>query len=140
MSETKEWFSGWGVADPFRRVGRAQTILLAFVAALFTASGHARAADPPGDARKLFVTAPYVTVIFGKEPCNAGPWLEKWRTATLLYDGRQFAACWKAHAPGDADELVVLDSAGDVTYWSPFDLQLGEPPVPPAVPKSWEDA
>lgn len=45
------------------------------------------------------------------EQCVAAPWLKGWKTATFVYDGKTFAACWREQQ----GTIVVLDSAGDVT-------------------------
>lgn len=46
-----------------------------------------------------------------KESCVAAPWLKDWKTATVKYEGKMFAACWKMQD----GTILVLDSAGDVT-------------------------
>ena len=44
--------------------------------------------------------------------CVAAPWLEKWKTAVFVYQGKTYAACWRIQ---DGD-VVVLDSDGAATF------------------------
>lgn len=51
------------------------------------------------------------SITLHEEACTVLPWLEKWKTATFIYQGKVHAACWRFQA----GTVVVLDSAGDVT-------------------------
>lgn len=76
--------------------------VLAVVLMLFAMSAHAGmvARDSAGNVLSLH-----------DEVCVAAPWLKAWKTATLQYEGKVYAACWRVQ-----DGLImVLDSAGDIT-------------------------
>ncbi len=45
-----------------------------------------------------------------QEQCMASPWLKQWKTASIVFEGKVFAACWAVLGP----DVVVLDSAGDI--------------------------
>lgn len=51
------------------------------------------------------------SVTLQSEKCVAAPWLVDWMTAVFIYQGKQYAACWKIQA----GTVVILDSGGDVT-------------------------
>lgn len=43
--------------------------------------------------------------------CSIAGWFSKWKNAIVLYQGKTYQACWRLQA----DSVVVIDSAGDVT-------------------------
>ena len=45
------------------------------------------------------------------EQCTAGPWMKDWKTASFLYRGQLFKACWRIQGT----TVILLDSGGDVT-------------------------
>lgn len=49
-------------------------------------------------------------IVLLDQPCLASPWLKEWKTASLTFEGKVFAACWSIRG----SDVVVLDAAGDV--------------------------
>jgi len=45
------------------------------------------------------------------EACKVSPWLKDWKTASFLYNGKVYPACWKLQGR----LVIILDSGGDVT-------------------------
>ncbi len=76
-------------------------VLLA-VLVLFAASVNAAMVAKDGSGN---------SVTLGETECVAAPWLKDWKTATMFYEGKTYAACWRLQG----NLVVVLDSAGDVT-------------------------
>lgn len=76
--------------------------VLAFVLMLFAVSSNAAmvAKDREGNSVTLQETA-----------CVSDMWLKEWKAATMFYQGKQYAACWRLQG----NTVVVIDSAGDVT-------------------------
>ena len=76
-------------------------VLLA-VLMLFAMSSNAAmvAKDGSGNSVTLQETA-----------CVSDPWLKEWKSATMFYRGKHYAACWRIQG----DMVVIIDSAGDVT-------------------------
>ena len=44
------------------------------------------------------------------KPCSHAGWLKDWKHADLLYQGKQYVACWKPIG----DHVLVIDNSGDV--------------------------
>lgn len=76
--------------------------VLAVVLMLFALSVNAAmvAKDAQGNSVTLQETA-----------CVSDPWLKDWKAATMFYQGRVFAACWRLQG----NLVIILDSAGDIT-------------------------
>ena len=76
--------------------------VLAVVLMLFAMSVNAAmvAKDSAGNSVTLQETA-----------CVSDPWLKDWKAATMFYQGKVFAACWRIQG----QTVVIIDSAGDVT-------------------------
>ena len=55
------------------------------------------------------------TVTLQDEKCVIAPWLDKWKTAVFVYNGKTYASCWRIQN----NEVVILDSGGDVTVLPP---------------------
>lgn len=61
------------------------------------------------------------------EPCAASPWLAEWKTASWLYKGKVYAACWRVQkTTSGADTVIVLDSDGMVTPIDPRQFKRDE--------------
>ena len=76
--------------------------VLVAILLLFSASSYAQkmvARDSGGNVITLL-----------QEQCMASPWMKQWKTASLVYEGKVFAACWAVRG----SDVVILDSAGDV--------------------------
>ena len=85
--------------------------LLAIVLMLFAISSNAEmvARDDAGN-----------TVTLQETECVSGPWLKDWKAATMFYEGKHYAACWRVQGT----KVVIIDSAGDVT---PIPMQAFRP-------------
>ena len=56
------------------------------------------------------------SVTLHEEQCATSPWLTEWKSATMIYQGKQYAACWRLQISSErVPVVVVLDSGGDVT-------------------------
>ncbi len=75
---------------------------------LFSASSYAEPTMVARDAAGNMVT-------LQQEKCVASPWMEKWKTAVFVDEGKTFAACWRIQDGG----VMIVDSAGDVTNLPP---------------------
>ena len=51
-------------------------------------------------------------VMLQQTPCKM-PWLSKWFEASMVFQEKPYAACWKLM--GDGNTVMVLDSTGDLT-------------------------
>ena len=78
--------------------------VLAAVLMLFAMSNPAKADMVAKDRAGNSVT-------LHEAPCVSAPWLKDWKTATFIYGGKTYAACWRIQN----DMVIVLDAAGDVS-------------------------
>lgn len=60
------------------------------------------------------------SVTLHEEACVSSPWLQNWKTATMFYQGKQYAACWRVQG----ELVIILDSSGDMT---PIPMQAFQP-------------
>ena len=51
------------------------------------------------------------SVTLQEEKCVSAPWLKDWQTATMIYRGKTYAACWRVQG----QLVIILDSGGDIT-------------------------
>jgi len=88
-----------------------QNTVLFAVLMLFSMSSHAGmvAKDNNGNS-----------VTLHEAPCVSSPWLKDWKTATFIYGGKTYAACWRIQN----NMVIVIDSAGDV---SPLPMEAFKP-------------
>lgn len=89
-------------------------IVLAVILVLFAVSAHAQnMVSRDGDGN-------VVTLMTAK--CTISPWTTEWLTASFLYHGRVFAACWRLQGK----TVVIFDSGGDIT---PLPMSIFKPEV-----------